>query len=333
MHKLSRCFSRIYLSLLIFIIGFTNNLVPTFILHFRAQHDVALWQIMVLQSLFFVSYFLVVIPGFYLVKAIGSQRLATYSSLLCATFCLLIALVFHQQERTLLLLCIMGLALALGSLRVVANAEIMQLQANADYHRQVAKTLCNDSLGAILCPPIASFMLAKTSITNAVTISGSVIFFLILSLSFIILCGITSHGIRAGSSQINQNEPLNFSALLHNRTVRSGFWMIFVFIGLEFSIPMFTSLLVSHTSWADYSAGFISTYWSLILLGRMAMLCLNLPIYPTRIIYSCAITGLLLISFSCLSASYAPFWLVCLGLCNANMYPAIFSQHSKALPS
>ena len=333
MKQLSRWLCSHQLPLLIFLIGFTNNLAPTFVLHFRDNNTVPFWQVMLLQSLFFISYFLVVIPGFYLVKRIGSQRLAAYSSALCMLCCGLIAMLFHRDYFTILLLAISGLALALGSLRVVVNAEIMALQSAKDYHRRVARMLCNDTLGALLCPPVAMMMISQPTQLMTYVIPGSVPFFLSVGLGFALItfCKLQTAPM-VGRGLISSTAPLNFVAMIKYRTVRSGFWMIFVFIGLEFTIPLFLGLLAQQSSFFSSSALLISSYWVLILVGRLATLQKNVSLPPTQWIYSCASVGIVLIILSAFFQNYAPLLLTCLGLCNANLYPAIFSQHSKSLP-
>lgn len=233
----------------------------------------------------------------------------------------------------MLLLSIAGLALALGSLRVVVNAEIMALQSAKDYHRQVARMLCNDTLGALICPPIAMMMLSQPSQSVTRTIPGSVTFFLCVAFAFAVISYFKLKTDSIGGRQLTSaTTPLNFSEIIKQKTVRSGFWMIFIFIGLEFTIPLFVGLLVLQSALFTGSAVFISSYWALILIGRLVALQINASIRPSQWIYSCSIAGIALLILSAFFPAFAPILLTCLGLCNANLYPAIFSQHSKSLP-
>ena len=317
---------------LVFIIGFTNNIIPAMILCVKAQHQTATWQIMLLQSVFFLSYFMIVIPGFILVQQLGTMQLSRFASLGCMLSCACLGLVFAQAHLPSLLLLTACLALSLGLLRVVTNAAIMRLQDEPGYQKRVVSILSCDTLGALTSPYISGHFLLSPPEAQSFNYAP-LCFFMALSLAFALLtCGFNSASQPKDSPIDGKLDWLtSFKQALSQPRVYYGFVATFIFIGLEFSIPIFMGLLAKQYYTALDAPRFISGYWALILTGRLLALRYLAHIPPRMQIRAACILSIAIISLVEMTQAAPVIAFMLLGLCNANVYPSIFAHYSQSL--
>lgn len=324
--------SRVFL---IFLIGFTNNVLPIIILLFKKINAMTTWQAVQLQFIFFICHFLVIIPGFRMIKKIGPEKLAHYATQICIVALLLVGVVIQYHHISLLSASLMLLACGLGLLRVTVNASLINQQKDSNYHQYIMKVMCADTIGSLLSPTIAAYYLLPHQNSDVVnSMPYPLLFFAALGLCYYSTLhdGVKDINIDAFVDQ----RPIStsFYAAIKNKSVRSGFWMIFIFIGLEFSIPLFIGLIAHTTASTNRlnDSFLISVYWTLILLGRIMTILWQKKSVPSKQIEQGAIINILIIGISMLVSKEYQLWVLCaLGFFNAQLYPAIFSLHTKNL--
>ena len=182
---------------LIFLIGFSNTIVSVLILYFSQLQNIKPWQIMYLQSSFFMCYLLVVPAGFLLLRHLSCDFLIKKTCLLCGLLATAMGLCMQYQKPQLLYAFICSFAIFLGLLRVIVNTQLLSLHKEPNYHSWIKYIMCADTVGAILCPVIATPFL----ISSEKNWGGPLVFFSLMTALFLLIC-------QKAAKQPSQTQPV-----------------------------------------------------------------------------------------------------------------------------
>ena len=315
---------------LIFLVGISNAIISVFVLYFSQLQGIQSWQIMYLQSSFFMCYFLVVPSGFLLLQYIKYESLLRATCLICGLLAATMGICMHYQKTQSLYVFLSLFAVFLGLLRVIVNTQLLKLQKEPNYYSWIKYIMCADTVGAILCPTIARpFLLSAQTIWG-----GPLKFFGFVCTLFLLIRCISTQPQTTPPKKTNKVIVSSMSLIqqaMRTPQIYSGFIVLFLFLGLEFSTPIFIGLLNPNDS-ALSSSALISAYWSFILIGRV-FIGLRLSLTPQQHIYLGTLGGLFYMMLClCLPKIWQPIALTALGLFNANLYPSIFSLYTKNIP-
>ncbi|MEC8882765.1 MAG: MFS transporter [Pseudomonadota bacterium] len=319
-------------ALLIFLGGFTNNIIPTLITFLHSNYNFEHWKAVLLQSTFFINFFITVIPGWMLIKKHGYEKTIRYSLILCAISSTFFAFALETKNNTLIFPVIFLLAIGITLIRISVTPLLIGNQVSNRYHKNISLIMCADTIGALISPTLSSYWLLNAQ--NNWTLQPSTCFFLKLGIIYLLLAryvqkkplGNNNHT----STTINKTNLLN---AMKKKNIQSGFFATFTFIGLEFSIPIFIALIAQKNTPDNPHIGavLISCYWTLLLIGRLVSTKILQIVSASNLIMYGAVISIFLI-ITTINTTYFAYSLTILGLINSYMYPCIFSIHTKNLP-
>lgn len=316
--------------LIIFAGGFTNNVIPTLILFLKNNEGIDTTYAMLLQCLLFTSYFVTLIPSTMLIKRFGYQRTLIYASLFCSVACLVIALIMYLNQNTYLYGAVFLLAFGITLLRLTVTPLLVAIRDDPNYHQTISRIMTADTIGALVSPSLSALWILNVT-TN--TWFAPWVFFLLMALSMI---GIS---LKCKGTKLANNDQITIGGIyqsIQHRDILRGSIAIFIFIGIEFSIPVFIGLLVNEQPRQSFLSPttMISSYWTLILIGRIISINLLRRFKPRSMIISGSFSAITITLIGItLYPNQLAVILVSLGLCNAFMFPCIFSIYTKRLPS
>tara|TARA_B100000886_G_C20411314_1_gene487194 strand:+ start:337 stop:1542 length:1206 start_codon:yes stop_codon:yes gene_type:complete len=316
--------------LLIFMGGFTNNIIPTLILFLKNTQFVSTSFAMLLQCLFFISFLIIMFPSALLIKYIGYRGTIVTANSISALAFVLLAVVTAFNHGNHLHSAIFVLACGNTLLRISITPLLVSIRSEKNYHLSISQLMCADTIGAMLSPIIsAQWILDPTLIQYQPSQ-----FFLLMAICFFgiaYMCSKITFNSHTPKTEISIPE---LRQSINHPTIRRGCLATFIFIGLEFSIPIFLGLYINdHPNIIPFSpTSMISCYWTLILVGRIASFKLLKYYSPRHMLYYGSLAASALIFFGMnLQPMPLAICLTLLGLCNAYMFPCIFSIYTEHL--
>ena len=319
------------IALLIFLGGFTNNIMPTLITFLHGNYNFEHWKAVLIQSTFFINFFITVIPGWILIKKHGYTKTIRHSLLLCAISSAFLAFILETKSNTLIFPVVFLLALGMTLIRISITPLLIGNQQSHKYHKNISLIMCADTIGALISPTLSSYWLINT--VNNWSLHPSTYFFLNLSILYLLIARyIQKKPLDQNQSNIEINQATLHTAI-QKKSIRLGFCAIFIFIGLEFSIPIFMALIAldNTTNNPHIGAVLISSYWALLLTGRLVSTRILQTVSANNLIIYGSIISISLIATT-INTTYFVYTLTTLGFLNSYMYPCIFSIHTKNLP-
>lgn len=314
--------------MILFLIGFTANLIPAMIVYLKQHSTLTLWQISFFNTTSFASNIFMAIPAYCAVQYYGRRPIAHAATLACVIGATSsgVCLGFNLTAYLFITVFIWSVGCILW--RIVVCTHIMQFRNASDYHQATIKAFCADSLGAILCPLLFSAVCDGNPTQN---IFGKIVLFTVLSGLFIIAQHHFDHNHKSDHAPKTLPQFTLISKILQSNVLQSGLAATFLFIGLEFTIPMIIANSQS-TQPLFPNALFVSLYWGNILLARLLFIKILRATSTHAITRYSLLFNITAIIMALVLPSYRQIILCCMGLSNANLYPYIFSTVSKKLP-
>lgn len=317
--------------LIIFAGGFTNNVIPTLILYLKNTQNINTTSAILLQCLLFISYFVTLTPSTLLIQRIGYQKTLTYASLLCSIASMAIALIMYLQKTSWLYSAVFLLAFGITLLRITVTPLLVSIREAPNYHQTISRIMTADTIGALTSPTLSALWILNPIPSRWLNPWA---FFIMMALGMIGIC-LQCKQTTLTHTNNNHISLKGIYRSLQYPNIIQGCIATFIFIGIEFSIPVFIGLLVNEQPQQSLlnPTTMISIYWTLILIGRLISVVLLRYYRPQSMIVS---GSLIAMSIILLGINYLPNQLayisVSLGLFNAYMFPCIFSIYTKRLP-
>ena len=149
--------------LLIFIGGFTNNIIPTLVLYIKNYGSVPTWQAVLLQSIIFISFLITMLPSTLLIRKYGYKFSISTACMISSFALLLLATVVQKNQYAAIFPCTFLLAIGITQLRISITPLLINLQGNTHYSQTVSKIMCADTIGALISPIISCLLYTSPS--------------------------------------------------------------------------------------------------------------------------------------------------------------------------
>jgi MFS transporter, FHS family, L-fucose permease len=342
---------RVFVFALFFIFGGITSLNDIVIPKLRGLFTLSYGQGMLVQSAFFLAYFVVSLPAAGIVRRLGYMRTAVVGLLLMTAGCLLFVPASLSAQFIIFLVALFVLAAGITIVQVVANPLISLLGAPATAHSRLTFAQAFNSLGTTIFPYVGSILilgslpkvdpsqLAGAALDAFRTNETHIIVLTYLGLASALLIVAALVWLRRNRLQAAALEAVTFRhaiTLLRDRRFGFGALCIFLYVGAEVAIG---SLMVSYLmqgstlSLDQESAGkHVIYYWGGAMVGRFIGSRLLKMFSPGKVL-ACAAAGvMMLLLISSNSAGPVSGWtLLAVGLGNSIMFPTIFSLASEGL--
>jgi FHS family L-fucose permease-like MFS transporter len=337
---------------LFFVFGGITSLNDVIIPKLKEIFVLTYAEAMLVQSAFFMAYFVFSIPAARVVLRVGYMRTAALGLTTMCAGCLLFMPASSVASFPVFLTALFVLAAGITVVQVVANPLIVLLGKPGTAHSRLTFAQAFNSLGTTIFPYVGSaLILGSLATVDASALSGAAldayraqethrIFVTYLGLAIALLAAAALVWRRR--NRLAHSRP-NYGVrwkegfdLFKQRRFAFGAACIFLYVGGEVAIG---SIIVSYLMQPDVmglaqrAAGdHVSFYWGGAMVGRFAGSFVLRIFSPGKVLACVAAAVLVLLSVSASSTGAVSGWsLLAIGLCNSIMFPTIFSLASEGL--
>jgi MFS transporter, FHS family, L-fucose permease len=343
---------RLFVFALFFIFGGITSLNDVVIPKLKGLFELKYGEVMLVQSAFFVAYFIISLPAAAIVRRIGYMRAAAIGLLLMTAGCLLFIPASSSGVFGTFLAALFVLAAGITVVQVVANPLISLLGRPATAHSRLTFAQAFNSLGTTIFPYVGSILilgsiskvdpsqLAPAALAAFRAQETHVIVRTYLGLAAALVLVAAVVWMRRNRLQEVRDEDHSIMghpfALLRQRRFGFGALCIFLYVGAEVAIGSVTVnyLMQSNVlSLSPEDAGkHVPFYWGGAMVGRFIGAYL-LRIFSPGKVLACAAGGVmvLLLTSANSTGSVAGWTLLAVGLFNSIMFPTIFSLACEGL--
>jgi len=342
----------IILTTLFFMWGLLTSLNDVLVPHLKAVYSLSYMEAMLVQSCFFGAYLVASIPAGILIRRIGYQNGVIAGLAVAAGGCLL----FYPaatQGFAIFLLALFTLACGITVLQVAANPFVTVMGKPETASRRLTLTQAFNALGTAIAPALGGMLilgghaaesvnLAAMSAADALAYQSQqaqsvqlpyIALAVLLMLMAILFTFARLPKIADSAASANAN-----GSLLEHRHLVLGAIGIFLYVGAEVSIGSFLINFLGEPGVGGLplaeAAHYVSYYWAGALVGRFAGYFAMRHIAPGKAIATCAVGAMLLILLAISAHGSLAMWsMIAVGLCNAIMFPVIFSMAVHRLGS
>src|SRR5579863_6371975 len=165
---------KVFVYVLFFAFGGITSLNDVLIPKLKALFTLSYGEVMLVQSAFFVAYFVISIPAAALVRRIGYMRSAVVGLLTMTAGCLLFVPASAVAVFPLFLMALFVLAAGITTVQVVANPLISMLGPQATTSSRLTFAQAFNSLGTTIFPYAGSILILGTlASVDPATLSGA----------------------------------------------------------------------------------------------------------------------------------------------------------------
>lgn len=344
---------------LFFIWGFITCLNDILIPHLKAVFTLSYAQAMLIQFCFFAAYFLVSLPGGYLVDKIGYKWGIVLGLAIAGIACLLFYPAAALRFYPLFLSAVFVLASGITILQVAANPFVTLLGSPGTASSRLNLAQAFNSLGTTIAPYFGAIFMLSASVESSDALSrlspddltayqaaeaaavqypylmlAALLFTVSAIFALVKLPAVQIADRRTASKNPSTNEET--ASIWQQTPLLLGAFGIFVYVGAEVSIGSF---LVSFLSQPDISAlspsqaaKYVSFYWGGAMVGRFIGSAVMQKIPPGQVLaFNAATACVLVVIAMSVSGFTAMIAILAVGLFNSIMFPTIFSLALKGL--
>ncbi len=336
---------------LFFVFGGITSLNDVLIPKLKDLFTLTNAQVLLVQSAFFAAYFLISIPASALVHRFGYMRTAVIGLLAMTAGCLLFIPAAGSGVFGAFLFALFVLASGITIVQVVANPLISMLGKPETASSRLTFAQAFNSLGTTVFPYVGSILiLGGIAKVDPTTLSGAaldafraeearVVVHTYIGLAVALVIVAMAVWFQRRKLVEQRTEKMNISAafgLLARPRFAFGTLGIFLYVGAEVTIGslMVLYLVQPSTLGLDQeSAGkLVAYYWGGAMVGRFIGSAVLRFFSPGKVLAFVAGMAVLLLGVSASTTGTVSGWsLIAIGLCNAIMFPTIFSLACEGL--
>ena len=333
---------RVFVFALFFIFGGITSLNDVVIPKLKGLFTLSYGQVMLVQSAFFMAYFVVSLPAAAIVRRFGYLRTAAIGLLMMTGGCLLFIPASGSGLFVTFLAALFVLAAGITIVQVVANPLISMLGPARTAHSRLTFAQAFNSLGTTIFPYVGSILILRPLATpegsnpSRETHVIVVTYLALASVLVVVALLVWLRRNRLPQTAVEEVTARHALDLLRRRRFGFGTLCIFLYVGAEVAIG---SLLVNYLmqssvlGLAQQAAGkHVPYYWGGAMLGRFVGAYVLRLFSPGKVLACAAGTALVLLFTSAHAVGAVSGWsLLAVGLCNSIMFPTIFSLACEGL--
>jgi MFS transporter, FHS family, L-fucose permease len=337
------------LTTIFFTWGALTSLNDVLIPHLKAVFDMNYAQAMLVQLAFFSTYLVMAMPAGRVVSALGYKRGIIVGLLVAGVGALLFYPAAAVPSYPLFLLALFVLASGITVLQVAANPYVSQLGPSRTASSRLNLAQALNSLGHTLAPALLGPLILAVAVLGPAELAllsaadqgayrvaqaqsvqlpylGLALGLFLLA-AFVWLFRLPDLGeSRAESAAVAQT----WSAAWRHRPLRFGVVAIFLYVGAEVAVGSFLINYITQPAIGGIDAAaathYVSWYWGAAMVGRFIGAALLVVWPPRRMLMLSATGAALLLALTMSSSGVLAQWsVIAVGLCNAILFPTIFT--------
>jgi MFS transporter, FHS family, L-fucose permease len=337
------------LTTLFFIWGSLTSLNDVLIPFAQHVFTLNLAQSMLIQTAFFLAYFIISMPAAKIIDWIGYKRAIIVGLSTMIAACLLVYPAAKIPSFPFFLTALMVLAAGITVLQVAANPYVAVLGRPETASSRLNLTQAFNSLGTAVFPFVGARLIlgetvsaAAQSASQDAVIKLYVYFFAIVLVLLAVLFAVFRLP-KIESAERHSGEKIDDSIWKHPN-LPFGAIAIFVYVGAEVAIGSSIANYLALPNIGHFASGvadpavryraalavaarYISIYWLGAMVGRFIGSAVLQKVKTSRVLAFCATMATLLVVVTVLSNGHFAMWSVlAIGLFNSIMFPSIFTS-------
>lgn len=317
------------LILLFFIWGFITLLNDLLIPLLREKLHLSYGEAMLVQFIFFFTYFLMSIPMALLVNKLKYKKGIIVGLLIIALGCVTFVPASITLIYRIFLFGLFILATGVVVLQVSANPLVTLLGNVRTSSARLTLAQGVNSLGYVIAPLLASGFIASTDL--------DVLYMIITGLMILVALFISRFEFNPVDESLKKETIGDFQLWKHFPFIL-GVVSIFFYVGAEVSVGSlilnFLNLPQVASLTFKKAARYLSVYWGGAMIGRLVGTYVLTKVSSSKTLGACAIANLLLLASVVLTKGLIAMWsLLLLGTFNSIMFPTIFALAIAKLPN
>ena len=337
------------LTTLFFIWGSLTSLNDVLIPFAQHVFTLNLAQSMLIQTAFFLAYFIISLPAAKIIDWIGYKRAIIVGLSTMIAACLLVYPAAKIPSFPFFLTALMVLAAGITVLQVAANPYVAVLGRPETASSRLNLTQAFNSLGTAVFPFVGARLIlgetvsaAAQSASQDAVIKLYVYFFAIVLVLLAVLFAVFRLP-KIESAERHVGETVNDSIWKHPN-LPFGAIAIFVYVGAEVAIGSSIANYLALPNIGHFASGvadpairyraalavaarYISIYWLGAMVGRFIGSAVLQKVKTSRVLAFCSTMAALLVVVTVLSNGHFAMWSVlAIGLFNSIMFPSIFTS-------
>jgi FHS family L-fucose permease-like MFS transporter len=340
------------LTTLFFMWGFLTSLNDIIIPHLKAVFELNYFQAMLVNTAFFMAYFVMSVPSGMIVEKVGYKSGIIIGLLVAAIGCVLMYPAASVRSYALFLFALFVLGSGITLLQVAANPFVAVLGKPETAPARLTLTQAFNSAATFLGPRFGKWAILSTAVLGSVELAkltpaaleayklaeaksvqtpylglAATLVLLAVAISLFRLPKI--EGSNAATAAPGSSDAEGKSAWSHPQLVL-GAVGIFVYVGAEVSIGSVMVNYFKEPFMGGLSAGdaanLVSFYWLAAMFGRFVG-SLTLRFFrPGKVLSTHALIAALLTIITMLTVGFVGRWsIISVGFFNSIMFPTIFT--------
>lgn len=340
------------LASLFFMWGFITVINNTLLPHLRSVFDLNYTQTTLIESVWFIAYFVASIPSAKLIERIGYKRAIVAGLLAMAAGALLMVPAARLPSYNVVLVALFVIASGITLLQVAANPYVAVVGPAETSSSRLNLVQAFNSLGTTLAPLFGGYLIlgrSKGGTSEAgVTLTAAeryadaqsvILPYLIVAAVLVVLAIVIARfplpAMGRATQRVSREERSGMS-LWHHRNLVLGVPAIFIYLIAEIGVSNLFINFVSQPNIGDLTHQQASNYlfllWGGMMVGRFLGSFIMQKVDPAKVLAVFATGAFVVMIFATYTQGPAAMWaLILVGFFHSIMFPTIFTLAIKGL--
>ena len=340
------------LATLFFMWGFITVINNTLLPHLRSVFDLDYTQTTLIESVWFIAYFVASLPSAFLIERIGYQKSLVIGLLIMAAGALGMVLAASLPSYGVTLLMLFVIASGITLLQVAANPYVAVVGPPATASSRLNLVQALNSAGTMLAPLFGAYLILGRSVggtvkegtvlTSAQRLADAhsvvlpyVLVAIVLAVLAVVIARFPLPAMGSATSRVAKEERKHHSLWRHRNLV-FGIPAIFIYLIAEIGVANLFVNFVSQPTIANLTheqAGrYLTFLWGGMMIGRFVGSAIMQKVRAETVLAAFSIGAFVVMMITVFAHGPVAMWsLILVGLFHSIMFPTIFTLGIKGL--
>ncbi len=340
------------LASLFFMWGFITVINNTLLPHLRSVFNLNYTQTTLIESVWFIAYFVASIPSARLIERIGYQKSLVIGLLVMAAGSLGMTLAASLPSYGVTLVMLFVIASGITLLQVAANPYVAVIGPAKTASSRLNLVQAMNSAGTMFAPLFGAYLIlgrskggtseAGTALTQAERIADAqsvILPYALVAVVLIVLAIVIARfplpAMGSATTRVSKEDRKNHSLWKHRNLV-FGIPAIFIYLIAEIGVANLFVNFVSQPEIANLTheqAGkYLTFLWAGMMIGRFAGSAIMQRVAAETVLAAFAVGAFIVMLATVFTTGPAAMWaLILVGLFHSIMFPTIFTLGIKGL--
>jgi len=340
------------LATLFFMWGFITVINNTLLPHLRSVFDLDYTQTTLIESVWFIAYFVASRPTAFLIERIGYQKSLVIGLLIMAAGALGMVLAASLPSYGVTLLMLFVIASGITLLQVAANPYVAVVGPPATASSRLNLVQALNSAGTMLAPLFGAYLILGRSVGGTVkegtvltpaqrladahsVVLPYVLVAIVLAVLAVVIARFPLPAMGSATSRVAKEERKHHSLWRHRNLV-FGIPAIFIYLIAEIGVANLFVNFVSQPTIANLTheqAGrYLTFLWGGMMVGRFVGSAIMQKVRAETVLAAFSIGAFVVMMITVFAHGPVAMWsLILVGLFHSIMFPTIFTLGIKGL--